>query len=108
MVKERLFASREAFATAAGLDGFYRDGRTLHARLGGAEMRLEVGSDGAATVVGDAFRLEVDWDSLAVVDGRVEAPAEGFDVALLWRMKVAWEKIFGAAAPNMVHPGGSS
>ncbi len=104
VVKERLFATPEAFARERRLDGFCRRNGTLHARLGGVEMVLapEVGKN-RATVTGEGFRLELAWDPLAVIGGYLTG-AETLDTALLWRMKTVWESILDAPAPSMVRP----
>ncbi|RMH19821.1 MAG: glutamate synthase [Acidobacteria bacterium] len=104
-VKERLFASREAFDREAHLDGFYRDNGTLHARLAGVEMRLkvEIGLNRAA-VTGDGLHLELTWEPLEVVKAHVSGQLAGFDTATLWRMKTAWESIYRADVPNPVNP----
>lgn len=108
VVKERLFASPDAFAREAHLDGFYRDDGTLHARLGGVEMQFVPDPEqNRATVTGDGFHLEITWDPLVVVGGHISG-GETLDTAALWRMKTVWKAIFEAPAPNMVHPAPSS
>lgn len=104
MLKERLFTNRETFAATPQLDGFCRENGTLHARLGGVEMRLEPDPKGnRATVTGDGFRLELAWEPLAVVKGYISG-SETIDTAALWRMKTVWQSIFESRTPNMVNP----
>jgi putative selenate reductase len=106
-VKERLFPGADAFAAggAVGLDGFYRDGETLHGRVDGRELSLAFDrGTNRATVAGDGLQLELSWEPLAVVGGRLLDGAEAFDTAALWRMKTVWESIYGSPAPNPLHP----
>ncbi len=106
VVKERLFHSHEAFTTEAQLDGFCREGDTLHARLGGVEMRFEPAPEkNHATVTGESFHLELAWDPFEVRRGHLTGPETGLDTALLWRMRTVWESIFNGPTPSMVHPG---
>ncbi|MCP4664161.1 MAG: glutamate synthase [bacterium] len=110
VVKERIFLSREAFA-ASELDGFCRQGLTLHARLGGLEMRLEPEPEhNRATLAGEDFRLELSWNPLAVKRGHLTGREIDLDSALSWRMKTVWESIFQSPRPNMVNvqPSGES
>ena len=105
VVKERLFLDREAFSTETDLDGFCRVGDTLHARLGGLEMRFRPEpADNRATLSADHFHLELTWNPFEVVKGHLTGPETGLDTALLWRMKTVWESIFDSAVVNMVNP----
>jgi len=106
-VKERLFLAPESFAEST-LDGFYRNGDELHARLGGrrfvlrpdlAENRAELRGDGA-----ERIHLELRWEPLGVTSARLAEGEEGFDTADLWRMKRVWETIFHGGDPNMLNP----
>ncbi len=103
VVKERLFASGEAFAEEANLDGFCRDNGALRVRLSGVEMRFvpEPG-DNRATLTGEDFRLELTWQPFEVVKGYLTGPETGLDTALLWRMKTVWESIYDSETPNML------
>jgi putative selenate reductase len=93
VVKERLFPDREAYVRSADLDGFYRENGTLHARLGGVEMRFAPRpDDNRAVVDGDGFRLELTWDPFAVVKGYLSGP-ETIDTALLWRIRTVWQSL---------------
>ena len=104
VVKERLFASREAFVTEAGLDGFCREDGILHARLGGVEMRFTPEIErNRASVTGDHFHLELSWEPFAVVKGHLTGPETGLDTALLWRIRTAWDAIYGSTLANMVN-----
>ncbi len=106
VVKERLFASGEAFAKEAGLDGFCREDGSLRARLGGVEMRFAPEpEENRATLTGDDFHFELSWQPFEVVKGHLTGPETGIDTALLWRMKTVWESIFQAKAPNPVQSG---
>ncbi len=103
VVKERIFLNREAFA-ASELEGFCRQGPSLHARVGGLEMRLEPKrDDNRATLVGEGFRLELTWNPLAVERAHPTGGEIDLDSALLWRMKTVWESIFHSPTPNMVN-----
>ncbi|MEE8525733.1 MAG: 4Fe-4S dicluster domain-containing protein [Thermoanaerobaculia bacterium] len=96
VVKERLFPDRDTFARSPDLDGFYRANGTLHARLGGIEMRFAPEpADNRAVVDGDGFRLELSWEPFAVVKGYISGP-ETLDTALLWRMRTVWQSMRGA------------
>jgi putative selenate reductase len=109
-LKERLFPNPAAFAAGgaedgARLDGFCRDGDLLRGRVDGRELTLTL-DRGAnrATVAGDGLRLELTWEPLAVVGGRLLDGAAPLDTAALWRMKTVWESIYQAPAPNPVNP----
>ncbi len=105
VVKERLFHSREAFTTESRLDGFWRNGGALHARLGGVEMRFEPApEENRATVTGEAFHLELGWEPFEVRRGHLTGPETGLDTALLWRLRTVWESIYHGPTPSMVHP----
>lgn len=116
-LKERVFLSLDEFRSASALDGFCRQDNTLHARLGGAEFSLVPETErNRATLGGAGFRLDLQWEPLAVREARLTNSAvrpatasspQGevdFDTALLWRMKTVWESIFCSGVPNMVHP----
>ncbi len=103
VLKERLFLSHEAFTTEANVDGFCRQGDTLHARLNGVEMRFRPQpARNRAEMTGDAFHLELSWQPFEVVKGHLTGPETGLDTALLWRMKTVWESIVDSPAPSMV------
>ena len=71
-VKERVFLSRADFDRCPDLDGFCRHGDELYARLAGRVFSLRPGSGGErATLSGTGIDLELNWDSLEVVDGTV-------------------------------------
>lgn len=103
LLKERFFASPEAFA-AIDQDGFARQGQTLHARIDGIAMRFSPDpSNNRATVTSDSFRLVLSWDPFEVTGGNITG-AIGLDTATLWRLRIAWDSVLGAARPNMVQP----
>lgn len=105
-LKERVFVNLADFEAPPRADGFCRQGNGLLARLGGVEMRLEPHLErNRAAVHGPGFRLELQWEPFAVLNGeRTGSPNVDFDTALLWRMKTVWESIFLSAKPNIVHP----
>lgn len=103
-VKEQLFGSLEIYR-GSPRDGFCRENGTLHARLGGVEMRFEPSrEENRATVTSEGFRYELKWDPFVVERGHLLDPASasGVDSALLWRMRTVWEAIYHGAAPNPV------
>jgi putative selenate reductase len=103
--KERIFPDLRAFR-ASGWDGFVKSGGTMDARLGGRELSLVVHSEENRAVLGaDWGALELEWDSLWVVEARFEEPGLSFDTALLWRLKTVWEAIYSSPTPNPVCPG---
>lgn len=103
--KERVFPTKGTFASSPS-DGFWMAGSTLRGRIGGRSLSLEVNeSANRAEVESDDFRLTLTWDPFEPVCGRpVGAGAEPLDTALLWRMRTAWEAIYGADRPNPVTP----
>jgi putative selenate reductase len=105
-VKERIFPTASAFQTSAD-DGFFRSGDVLHARLGGRELSLHVeeGAESAEVDAGDV-RLQLAWQSLEILGGSVAPGAQGLDTARLWRMRTAWDSIYGAPRPNPANPAG--
>jgi len=105
-VKERLFPSEEAFAGSRD-DGFWRSNDTLHARLGGRVMRLEVNApENRAALDTDGLHLELTWNPLQVVGGSTDTGAQPIDTAGLWRMRTAWDSIYQGARANPVNPSG--
>ena len=112
LLKERVFLSLDEFRSAPALDGFCRQDNTLHARLGGAEFSLVPETErNLATLRGPGFRLDLQWEPLAVREARLTNSEEvDFDTALLWRMKTVWESIFCSGVPSMFrhdpHAGG--
>jgi putative selenate reductase len=107
-VKERIFPSADAFQASTD-DGFFRADHVLHARLGGRELSLHVdeGAERADLDAGDVH-LQLAWHSLEILGGSVEPGARGLDTASLWRMRTAWDSIYGATRPNPVNPAGES
>jgi putative selenate reductase len=105
-LKERVFLSLADFQRAPARDGFCRLVNTLYARLGGLEMVFEPEPErNRASVLADGFRLDLRWDSLEVLSGRLTDSEEvSMDTDLFWRMKTVWESIFHSARPNMVNP----
>ncbi len=104
LLKERLFGDRETFA-GSQLDGFWRDGTTLHARLGGVELRLTPEPAGNRAVVeGEDLRLELAWEPFEVLRGHLAGPTV-IDTAQLWRMRTVWESIYEASSPNIAQTG---
>lgn len=105
-IKEQVFLSLESFRAHASQDGFCRQENTLHARLGGLEMRLDTEPEhNRAVVRGEGLWIELQWEPFAVKRGEASRP-EGvaLDSALLWRMKTVWESIFLSRRPSMVNP----
>jgi len=105
-VKERVFGSSQAFAESAD-DGFCIVDGELRGRLGGRVLTLRVdeASNWAFVDAGDV-RLELSWDPLLILGGSVEPNARPLDTARLYRMRTAWESIYGSARPNPANPGG--
>ncbi len=105
-IKERLFATAEAFETSTD-DGFFRADHVLRARLGGRELSLRVDEDqGRAELDAGDVRLQLAWESLEILGGSFEPGAPGLDTARLWRMRTAWDSIYHAHRPNPVNPAG--
>jgi hypothetical protein len=105
-LKEQVFFSLDSFRAALSLNGFCRQGNTLHARVGGVEMLFVPQPEhNRALVRREGLLLELQWEPLEVKQGHVTLP-EGvtLDSALLWRMKTVWESIFNSSKPNMVNP----
>jgi putative selenate reductase len=105
-VKERLFLNRDDFDASPGEDGFYRDGKILHARLEGTELTVvpEPKGDGAV-LDSSGVQLQIKWHPF---DVRLLDDSNGelmIDTAQLWRMKTVWEAIYHSSTPNMVNPG---
>ncbi len=109
-VKESVYPAMESFS-ASTADGFFREGDTLHARLGGREFRLDVDAEanrGRLTAAG--LSVELRWEPLEVLTfdpQQVDAGTPGdssLDTSGLWRMKTAWESIYHASRPNPVNP----
>jgi putative selenate reductase len=113
-VKEQVFGAMDSF-TSSDADGFFRDGDTLHARLGGRELRLDVEpSANRGRLTAPGLSLELRWEPLEVLasgshpgdDGGAGEPA--LDTAGVWRMKTAWESIYHSSKPSPVNPGPGS
>jgi putative selenate reductase len=108
VVKERVFLNRVDFERCPELDGFCRDERVLHARIGGNTTRLEIGaSPGTAHLSGQGLSLEVTWPDLEIKSTKLVESQTTFDTAVLWRMRTVWEGIFCGREPNMVNPEGT-
>lgn len=104
-LKERIFLSTADFRAHPALDGFCRDGNVLHARLDGADMRLELdGRQRHGTLTGDGFTVRLRWEPLEVDGGSSVRGGVTLDTAVLWRLKTAWQAIFQSRLPNMVNP----
>ena len=105
-VKERLFPSENAFEES-GDDGFWLSEDSLRARLGGQVLvlRVDESANRADLDAGD-MQLELSWNPLQILGGSVEPSARPLDTARLWRMRTAWESIYGAERPNPVNAGG--
>jgi putative selenate reductase len=123
--KERVFLAWESFR-GSNDDGFLRSADTLHARVSGQELLLQV--DEAANrgrLHAGGFVLDLRWEPLEILGGRWlvgepgvpldpeprsgRAPSmggepEAFDTRDLWRLKTVWENIFHSARPNPVNP----
>lgn len=109
LVKETVFLTRADFERCASVDGFCREGSTLHARLGGAVLVVNVDTArDIATVAGDGLELRVRWNSAEVIGGSIARSSAPFDTAFLWRMRTAWDAIFMAPTPNPVNLEGRS
>ncbi|MEJ2341007.1 MAG: 4Fe-4S binding protein [Gemmatimonadales bacterium] len=80
--KEIVFLTRAAFDESR-LDGFFRAGNRLHARLRGIEYELEVDKDGA--VLAQSLGAELDLADSA-------------------RARTVWTSIYHADTPNPVNP----
>ncbi len=80
--KEIVFLTRAAF-DASRLDGFFRAGDRLHARLRGIEYELEIDKDGA--VLAQSLGAELDLADAA-------------------RARTVWTSIYHADTPNPVNP----
>ncbi|MCL5286932.1 MAG: 4Fe-4S binding protein, partial [Acidobacteria bacterium] len=106
LLKERVFLSLDDFRAAPMRNGFCRQENTLFARLGGADYFLVPEPErNRATLCGEGFHLDLQWEPLEVCAGRLTNSGEiEFDTALLWRMKTVWESIFHSGTPNMVNP----
>jgi putative selenate reductase len=105
VIKERIFLNREDYDASAGQDGFFREGKTLYARLEGRELHLvPEHEDQRATVTGDGLRLEFTWEPIELHGVGIASDAGPFDTGQLWRMKAVWNAIFHSATPNMVNP----
>jgi len=105
-LKERVFLGLDEFRSAPALDGFCRQGNTLHARLGGVEfLFMPEPERNRAFVHGAHCRLELQWDPFEVKDGHLmDARDVELDTALLWRMKTVWESVFNSVRPSMANP----
>lgn len=104
--KEKVFATREGFE-ASGVDGFFREGDLLHARLDSRIHQLLVDEPGnQANLTSEEVRLEMEWEPLRVLGVEGDQPDFELDTAWLWRMKTVWEAIYHSARPNPVNPGG--
>jgi putative selenate reductase len=110
LVKEQLFPALASFVSS-GADGFFRDGDTLHARLGGRELRMEVDQTGnRGRLVSGGLSVELQWEPLKVLRALREhgdSTGDGddaLDTARMWRMKTAWESIYHSSKPNPVNP----
>ncbi len=105
-VKERVFPSEEAFQQSED-DGFWHSGGELRARLGGRVLGLGVdeSANWAYLDAGD-MRLELSWNPLQILGGSVAPDAQPLDTARLWRMRTAWDAIYGSARSNPVNPTG--
>ncbi|MEM7581949.1 MAG: 4Fe-4S dicluster domain-containing protein [Acidobacteriota bacterium] len=105
VIKERVFHSAESFTGASHLDGFYRDGAALRARINGLELKFQPVPEGnSATVTGEGLHLELSWQPFEVRKAQLGQHAQDLDTAVLWRMRRAWESIFTGPIPSMVHP----
>lgn len=104
--KEQVFASLRGFRRVPLRDGFCREDNALLVRLRGMEMSLAPDpASNRAQLCSHAFRLELRWDSLEVLEGCATNGAEvTLDTSDLWRMKTVWEFIFNSALPNWVNP----
>jgi putative selenate reductase len=104
-LKERVFLNRADYDASPGVDGFWRDGNALCARLDGKELQLILGvDDNRATLEGDGLALDLVWEPLEIRDTRLTTHGRSFDTAQLWRLKTVWDSIFTSQTPNMVNP----
>jgi putative selenate reductase len=109
VVKEMVFLKHADFERCADVDGFCREGSTLHARLGGTELVLKLDTAGnGASLTGGGFDLRVRPDTGEVIGGSAGGSAMPFDTALLWRMRTVWDSIFLSPTPNTVNPEGGA
>jgi putative selenate reductase len=105
-VKERVFVSVEDFERFPELDGFCRDGDTLHGRVDGEQFRAAMDSRAGHTkVIGPDYRVEVVWPTLEIAGAEFKSGAT-LDSAVLLRMRTVWETIFESSTPNAVNSGG--
>jgi putative selenate reductase len=102
-LKERVFLNRADYDASPGVDGFWREGHALHARLDGRELVLDV-DDNRAVLEGDGLKIALDWDSLTIRDVQLATDGYPFDTAQLWRLKTVWDSIFASETPNVVNP----
>jgi putative selenate reductase len=105
-IKERVFPTREHFQ-ASREDGFVRDEDGLVVRLDGRVYRLMIrrGQD-RARLTTEGMALDVEWETLAVLDGHGHDPDLVFDTAGLWRMKTVWDSVYHSSRPNPANPEG--
>ena len=105
--KERFFPALERFE-ASRADGYYRDEKTLWARIDGREHRLEMDAAGSrARLFVEGMTVDLDWEPLGVLEAQGEGVDLALDTSALWRMRTAWDRVYHSSRPNPVNPGGS-
>jgi len=105
-VKERLFLNRDDFDASPREDGFYRDGKVLHARLEGTELAVVPEPEGGGAILDSGgVQLQINWHPFDVRLLGNSAGGLTIDTAQLWRVKTVWEAIYHSSMPNMVNPG---